>query len=51
MKTRRFEFETKSGKIVYRNLIKEFWYGNYHCATIHYKGKLIDVYLGEILED
>lgn len=46
---RRFEFQTKSGKIIYRNLLKEFWYGDYHYATINYKGKRVDVYLGEIL--
>lgn len=48
---RRFEFRTISGKIVYRNLIREYFYGNYHCATIHYKGKKIEVTLGDTLED
>lgn len=45
------DFMTKSGKTIYRTLLREFWYGNYHCATIHYKGKKIDVTLGETLED
>lgn len=48
---RKFEFETKSGKTIYRVLLREFWYGNYHYATINYKGIKREVYLGEILED
>lgn len=48
---RKMEFTTVSGKVIYRNLIREFFYGNYHYATINYKGKKTDVYLGQILED
>lgn len=48
---RRMDFKTKSGKTIYRNLIREYFYGNYHCATINYKGKKTEVTLGDILED
>lgn len=49
--TRRMEFKTRSGKTINRNLIREYFYGNYHCATIHYKGKKTEVTLGQILDD
>lgn len=49
--TRLMDFQTKSGKTIHRKLIREYFYGNYHCATINYKGVKLDVYLGQVLED